>query len=158
MRSHFQTVSALERLIPVLEESCKKNSTLDIQDILLRLSFDHICLSISGKDAGLLLPDLPEVPFAGAFDEAIEVCTYRLIIPPFVSKVMKFLNVGFERKHRKAMGIILEYASELVRIKMAELKKMSNENRAHSGDILSTYIHMETGLKASVFYLCHESE
>uniref|UniRef100_A0A0G7ZP17 Cytochrome P450 CYP86K4 n=1 Tax=Picea glauca TaxID=3330 RepID=A0A0G7ZP17_PICGL len=134
----------LERLIPVLEESCKMNSSLDIQDILLRLNFDDICLAISGKDAGFLLPDLPEVPFASAFDEAIESCTYRLIIPPFVWKLMKFLNVSFERKHRRAMGIILEYASELVRFKMAELKKMSNEKRAQCGDILSTFIHLET--------------
>uniref|UniRef100_A0A0G7ZNY9 Cytochrome P450 CYP86K1 n=1 Tax=Picea glauca TaxID=3330 RepID=A0A0G7ZNY9_PICGL len=134
----------LERLIPVLEESCKKKSSLDIQDIFLRLNFDMICLAIAGKDTGFLLPDLPEVPFARAFDEAIESCTYRLIIPPFVSKVMKFLNVGFERKHRRAMGIILEYASELVSFKIAELKKMSNEKRAQCGDILSTFIHLET--------------
>nr|ABK25134.1 unknown [Picea sitchensis] len=133
----------LERLIPVLEESCKKNSSLDIQDILLRLNFDNICLALSGKDAGFLLPDLPEVPFAVAFEQAIESSTYRLIIPSFVSKVMQFFNVGFERKHRRAMGIILEYASELVRFKMAELEKMSNEKRGQCGDILSTFIHQE---------------
>ena len=128
----------------ILEESCKNKSSLDLQDILLRLNFDDICLTISGKDVGFLLPNLPEVPFAGTFDEAIESCTYHLIIPPFLSKVMRFLNVGFERKHRRAMAIILEYASELVTFKMAELKKLRNENRAHCGDILSTFIHLET--------------
>jgi hypothetical protein len=70
----------LERIIPVLEESCKKNFSLDIQEIFLCLNFDNICLGLSGKDVGFLLPDLLEVTFVVAFEKSIESCTYQIII------------------------------------------------------------------------------
>ncbi|KAL1196737.1 Cytochrome P450 86B1 [Cardamine amara subsp. amara] len=56
------------RLLPVLETS----EEIDLQDILLRLTFDNVCMIAFGEDPGCLGPNLPEILFAKAF-EAHEV-------------------------------------------------------------------------------------
>uniref|UniRef100_A0A0G7ZNT9 Cytochrome P450 CYP86K6 n=1 Tax=Picea glauca TaxID=3330 RepID=A0A0G7ZNT9_PICGL len=133
----------LERLIPVLEDSRMNLSSLDLQDVFLRLSFDSVCYIISGKDAGCLSPGLLEIPFVRAFDEAIESCTYRLIFLPILWKLMKIFNVGFEQKHSKVMGTVRGFASKMVKARRAELENMNEENRVKCADILSTWIRLE---------------
>ena len=46
---------------------------VDLQDILLRYTFDNICRIGFGVDPGCLAPGLPDVPFATAFDQATRV-------------------------------------------------------------------------------------
>ncbi|KAH9319219.1 hypothetical protein KI387_020988, partial [Taxus chinensis] len=89
---------------------------------------------------GCLSPGpLPHVPFAMAFNEAIAACTYRLIFPPFIWKSMRFLNVGFERKFRRAQAILSDFASDMVNCRIEELKKGGERQ----GDILSCFIKLE---------------
>ena len=45
-------------------------SPINVQDALLRYTFDNICQVGFGVDPGCLAPDLPVVSFAQAFDEA----------------------------------------------------------------------------------------
>ena len=54
----------LERLIPILEDSRKNLSPVDMQDFLFCLSFDNVCYLISCKDVGFLSLGLPEIPFS----------------------------------------------------------------------------------------------
>ncbi|GLJ20391.1 hypothetical protein SUGI_0370470 [Cryptomeria japonica] len=130
-----------EKVIPVLEEAKDKKSFFDLQDIFLRLNFDMICITVLGKDPGCLgsVP-LLDVPFAMAFDEAVEACTYRLILPPFFWRCMKFLNVGSEKMLRRAQTVICDFASEMVKCRIEEL---NSERGIQHGDILSTFIKME---------------
>eukprot|EP01018_Ginkgo_biloba_P008128 Gb_27408 [translate_table: standard] len=133
-----------ERLLPVLEDACKKQSCLDLQDVLLRFTFDNVCAAVLGKDSGCLAVGLPEVPFAKAFDEAIEACVYRLILPPPMWKLMRYFNMGMERKHRRALRIIHEFASEIVESRKTEINcGANNMNDNQRFDVLSTFIKLE---------------
>ncbi|GLJ19769.1 hypothetical protein SUGI_0358160 [Cryptomeria japonica] len=133
--------SLQEKIIPVLQEAKDKKSLFDLQDIFLRFNFDVICMTILGKDPGCLSSGpLLDVPFAMAFDEAIEACTYRLIFPPFLWRFMRFLNVGSEKKLRRAQAVICEFASEMVKSRIEELK---SGGETLQGDILSSFIKLE---------------
>ncbi|KAE8688700.1 Cytochrome P450 86A1 [Hibiscus syriacus] len=56
------------RLWCILDKAANEKESVDLQDLLLRLTFDNICGLTSGKDPQTLSPDLPENPFATAFD------------------------------------------------------------------------------------------
>lgn len=47
------------RLLPVLEESVTKCVQIDLQDVLLRLTFDNVCMIAFGVDPGCLSLGLP---------------------------------------------------------------------------------------------------
>ncbi|CAI5491185.1 unnamed protein product, partial [Closterium sp. Naga37s-1] len=66
----------LQRFIPTLEVAAMTRTPVDLQDILLRYTFDNICRIGFGVDPGCLEPGLPEVPFARAFDEATKVLSF----------------------------------------------------------------------------------
>jgi len=57
---HLESVFELvyNRLIPVLDLS------IGLQDILLRLTFDNVCMISFGVDPGCSQPHLFEIPFA----------------------------------------------------------------------------------------------
>jgi fatty acid omega-hydroxylase len=62
-----------------LDKSVKDNVYVDLQDLLLRLTFDNICGLTFGKDPETLSPNLPENPFAVAFDTATEATMHRSV-------------------------------------------------------------------------------
>eukprot|EP01018_Ginkgo_biloba_P008125 Gb_27411 [translate_table: standard] len=106
-----------ERLLPVLEDACKTESCLDLQDVLLRFTLDNVCAAVLGKDSGCLAVGLPEVPFAKAFDEAIGA---------------------------RALTLIHEFASEIVESRKTEISSDAyNINGNQRFDLLSTFIKFE---------------
>jgi fatty acid omega-hydroxylase len=71
--------SIKNRLWCILDKSVKDNVYVDLQDLLLRLTFDNICGLTFGKDPETLSPNLPENPFAVAFDTATEATMHRSV-------------------------------------------------------------------------------
>lgn len=65
------------RLWCILDKATKENVSVDLQDLLLRLTFDNICGLTFGKDPETLSPELPENPFTVAFDTATEITLQR---------------------------------------------------------------------------------
>lgn len=65
------------RLWCILDKAAKENVSVDLQDLLLRLTFDNICGLTFGKDPETLSPELPENPFTVAFDTATEITLQR---------------------------------------------------------------------------------
>ncbi|WOL01147.1 Cytochrome P450 [Canna indica] len=61
-RSLFELVHS--RLLPVLEDAATSgdDAPIDLQDVLLRLTFDNVCMIAFGIDPGCLHPGLPESP------------------------------------------------------------------------------------------------
>ncbi|CAH8270457.1 unnamed protein product [Arabidopsis lyrata] len=99
------------RLLPVLETS----GNIDLQDILLRLTFDNVCMIAFGVDPGCLSPKLPEIPFAKAFEDATEATVVRFVMPKFVWKLMRSLNLGTEKKLKKSIKGVDDFAEEVIR-------------------------------------------
>ena len=59
-----------DRLLPIFRAAHTHGTPLDVQDVLLRYTFDNICRIGFGVDPGCLDPSLPDIPFAVAFNEA----------------------------------------------------------------------------------------
>ncbi|GFY98855.1 cytochrome P450, family 94, subfamily B, polypeptide 3 [Actinidia rufa] len=70
---HVVDSELFNRLIPILSSAAKKGTILDLQDILQRFAFDNICTIAFGYDPETLIPSLPDVKFAQAFEEALRI-------------------------------------------------------------------------------------
>ncbi|KAK0574641.1 hypothetical protein LWI29_026569 [Acer saccharum] len=120
------------RLLPVLENSVRKSVSIDLQDILLRLTFDNVCMIAFGADPGCLRLGSPEIPFAKAFEDATEATVLRFVSPTCVWKTLRFLDLGNERKLKRSIKGVDEFAEEVIRTRKKELR----EGRGLFGQVL----------------------
>ncbi|XAR58925.1 Unspecific monooxygenase [Bertholletia excelsa] len=100
------------RLWRILEKASAENTPVDLQDLLLRLTFDNICGLTFGKDPETLSLDLPENPFAIAFDSATEATLQRLLYPGFMWKLKKIFGFGAELRLKKSLDVVENYMTE----------------------------------------------
>ncbi|KAG0559051.1 hypothetical protein KC19_10G074900 [Ceratodon purpureus] len=126
-----------ERLVPVLDSFSDSNKVVDLQELLLRFTFDSICQLAFGSDPCCLTPGLPSVPFAEAFDEAVNLITGRAMGTSLHWPVLKFFNIGSERKIRQSLSIIDSFAFDLIR---ARRKELADGHRNQVSDLLSRFI------------------
>ncbi|GJN17124.1 hypothetical protein PR202_gb04167 [Eleusine coracana subsp. coracana] len=121
-------------------------ASVDLQDLLLRLTFDNICGLTFGKDPETLSPGLPENPFANAFDSATEATLQRFLFPSFLWRVKKALGVGSERSLRDSLAVVDRYLTEAIAARKATpsddllsrfMKKRDGSGRAFPDDVLS---------------------
>ncbi|ESQ32868.1 hypothetical protein EUTSA_v10005711mg [Eutrema salsugineum] len=141
----FQTTRDLiqRKLLKVMENFSTSQEAFDLQEILLRLTFDNICIAGLGDDPGTLDDDLPEVPFAKAFEEATESTLFRFMIPPFLWKPMRFLDLGYEKGLRKAVETVHEFIDKMVVDRITMLKEEGSLEKNKS-DVLSRLILIES--------------
>ncbi|RLN09356.1 cytochrome P450 86B1 [Panicum miliaceum] len=111
------------KLLPLLEALSERGAAADLQDVLLRFTFDNICAAAFGVDAGCLAEGLPDVPFARAFERATELSLARFVTPPFVWKAKRLLGVGSERALVEATRAVREFAERTVAERRTELRK-----------------------------------
>ncbi|KAF8104566.1 hypothetical protein N665_0171s0069 [Sinapis alba] len=124
MEHSFQTTQRLvsKKLLKVMDSFSRSQAAFDLQDVLLRLTFDIICIAGLGDDPETLASDLPQVPFAKAFEEATESTLFRFMIPPFIWKPMKFLDIGYEKGLRKAVEIVHGFVNKMIMDRICNLK------------------------------------
>lgn len=130
------------RLLPVLDESVDKRAVTDLQDILLRLTFDNVCMIAFGVDPGCLSQKLPEIPFAKAFEDATEATVLRFVMPTCAWKFMRLLNLGVERKLKKSIEGVDEFAMNVIRTRKKELSLEVDEKKQRS-DLLTVFMKMK---------------
>ncbi|KAL2320172.1 hypothetical protein Fmac_029141 [Flemingia macrophylla] len=93
-------------LLPVLDHACKIGTEVDLQDIFHRLTFDNICSVVLGFDPGCLSIGLPEAESVKAFTEIEDALFYRHIMPRCLWKLLRWLQVGKEKKLKQGQEII----------------------------------------------------
>lgn len=129
------------KLIKLLDVVAESGEKLDLQEMLLRFTFDNICTAALGVDPGCLGLNLPQVPFAKAFEEAAELTLIRFLVPPFVWKPMKLFGLGYEKRLKDAIAVTNDFAGKTVRDRRNELDKHGNLNGR--SDLLSRLIEIE---------------
>ncbi|KAL1199934.1 Cytochrome P450 86B1 [Cardamine amara subsp. amara] len=146
----FQTTRDLiqKKLLKVMESFSKSQEAFDLQEILLRLTFDNICIAGLGDDPGTLDDDLPQVPFAKAFEEATESTLFRFMIPPFLWKPMKFFDIGYEKGLSKAVETVHSFIDKMVVDRIAMLKDEGTLSNNKS-DVLSRLIQIESNKRGN---------
>jgi len=133
------------RLWGILADHCDAAASVDLQDLLLRLTFDNICGLTFGKDPETLSPGLQENPFANAFDSATEATMQRFLFPSFLWRIKKALGVGSERNLRESLAIVDQYMTEAIAARKATpsddllsrfMKKRDGNGREFPEDVL----------------------
>ncbi|KAI4340719.1 hypothetical protein MLD38_025529 [Melastoma candidum] len=129
------------RLLPVLEESLQESSPLDLQDVLLRLTFDNVSMIAFGVEPGCLHQGLPEIPIARAFEDATEATVLRFITPTFIWKAMKYLDVGPERILGRCIKDVNEFTEQVIKTRKVEFA-INSESGEKKSDILTVFMGM----------------
>ncbi|KAL4304323.1 hypothetical protein GQ457_10G018730 [Hibiscus cannabinus] len=127
------------RLLPVLEIAMNKSISIDLQDILLRLTFDNVCMIAFGVDPGCLSPGLPDIPFAKAFEDATEATLLRFVTPKWVWKTMRYLNLGTEKKLKRSINDVDEFAEKVIETRKKELS-LETETQKQRSDLLTVFM------------------
>ncbi|CAL9056994.1 unnamed protein product [Musa banksii] len=137
--------SIKDRLWRILADRCGDGKAVDLQDLLLRLTFDNICGLTFGKDPETLSPGLPHNAFTAAFDAATEATLQRLLFPGFFWRLKKALRLGSEQRLRKSLEVVDQHmATAIAERKLAPsddllsrfMKKRDADGNAFSSSVL----------------------
>ncbi|KAK9090275.1 hypothetical protein Sjap_023452 [Stephania japonica] len=130
------------KLLKLIDNIVKSSDQrVDLQDIFLRFTFDNISIAAFGVDPGCLAINLPDVPFAEAFERATELTLFRFTVPPFLWKLLKFFNIGFEKELREAVKVVHEFAEKTVEDRMMEYEQEGH--LSERTDLLSRFMEVE---------------
>ncbi|XP_058224572.1 cytochrome P450 86A8-like [Rhododendron vialii] len=127
------------RLCPILETAWLEAESVDLQDLMLRLTFDNICGLAFGKDPQTLSPGLPDNSFAAAFDRATEATLQRFIFPEILWKLKKWLRLGMEVGLSRSLGHVDGYLSDVIKTRKEELMSQQKDSNPHD-DLLSRFM------------------
>ncbi|KAG7014270.1 Cytochrome P450 86B1, partial [Cucurbita argyrosperma subsp. argyrosperma] len=131
------------RLETVLEDFVGRRTAVDLQDVLLRLTFDNVCMIAFGVDPGCLRGGLPEIPFAKAFEDATEVTVLRFITPTFVWKILRYLNLGVEKKLKQSIQAVDEFAEDVIQTRKRELSTTAQPQAENQrSDLLTVFMRL----------------
>ncbi|KAG2677232.1 hypothetical protein I3760_12G089400 [Carya illinoinensis] len=129
------------RFCPILEIAQLEGKSVDLQDLLLRLTFDNICGLTFGKDPQTLSLGLPENGFALAFDRATEATLQRFIVPEIVWKLRKWLGLGMEVSLSKSLQHIDQYLTNIINTRKLELQSQQQGGiGSQHDDLLSRFM------------------
>ncbi|KAJ6737038.1 CYTOCHROME P450 [Salix viminalis] len=132
------------RLLPVLENAVNNSMSVDLQDVLLRLTFDNVCMIAFGVDPGCLRPGLPNIPFARAFEDATEATVLRFVTPTCIWKAMRYLDLGSEKKLKRSIEDVDEFAENVIRTRKKELSVQSEDDKKrHGSDLLTVFMGLK---------------
>ncbi|CAH9097100.1 unnamed protein product, partial [Cuscuta europaea] len=126
------------RFCPILQTAQQEGKSVDLQDLLLRLTFDNICGLAFGKDPETLAEGLPENAFALAFDRATEASLQRFILPEVIWKVKKWLRLGMEVSLSRSLEQLDQYMSRIISARRLELTAQQKD-QLHD-DLLSRFM------------------
>ncbi|XP_038709208.1 cytochrome P450 86A8 [Tripterygium wilfordii] len=127
------------RFCPILESAQLKAEPVDLQDVLLRLTFDNICGLAFGKDPQTCSEGLPKNIFASAFDRATEASLQRFILPEILWKIKKWLRLGMETSLSQSIVELDEYLSSVIDSRKRELQDQQKGLNPHD-DLLSRFM------------------
>ncbi|CAA3018716.1 cytochrome P450 86A22 [Olea europaea subsp. europaea] len=127
------------RFCPILHTAQVEGKAVDLQDLLLRLTFDNICGLAFGKDPHTLSPGLPENNFASSFDRATEATLQRFILPEFVWKLKRCLRLGMEVSLSGSLKHVDDYMTNVINTRKLELVSQQKGGAQHD-DLLSRFM------------------
>ncbi|MED6152924.1 hypothetical protein PIB30_096606 [Stylosanthes scabra] len=148
-------------LLPILHHASKAGTQVDLQDIFQRFTFDNISSISLGFDPnslpnnftnyrekeGALL--LPEVAFEKAFNKIEDAIFYRHIVPRWLWKLQKWLQIGPEKSHSESQQIIDKFLHECISSRLDEEKEKSmfnnNKNDESNFDMLKALVKENGG-------------
>ncbi|XP_027348663.1 alkane hydroxylase MAH1-like [Abrus precatorius] len=133
-------------LLPFLDHACKEGMEVDLQDAFQRLTFDNICSIVLGFDPNCLSIEFPEVACERAFNEAEDAILYRHVMPRCFWKLLKWLQVGKEKKLKEGQEIVDKMLYEQIasKCKMQSQSSILGDDESHF-NLLNVLLNSEVG-------------
>ncbi|XP_018809046.2 alkane hydroxylase MAH1-like [Juglans regia] len=131
-------------LIPVLEHLSKQESEVDLQEVFKRFTFDNSCLMVLGFDPISLSVDFPKFTYVKAFDDMEAAVIYRHILPKWCWKFQRRLQLGQEKKLKKAWELFDGFLYKCISSKREELSRCRTQlEEAADFNLLTEYMMHE---------------
>ncbi|GMY28104.1 alkane hydroxylase MAH1-like [Fagus crenata] len=127
-------------LIPVLNHISMSGMEVDLQDVFKRFTFDNSCFMVLGFDPISLSVEFPNRTYEKAFDELEEALLYRHIVPKWFWKLQRWLQIGQEKKLRKAWDTFDRFLNQCISTKREELRRDRTNLEEANFDLLTAYM------------------
>ncbi|GAB4860453.1 hypothetical protein Ancab_035613 [Ancistrocladus abbreviatus] len=141
-----------DRLVPLLDAASEDEETIDLQDVLKRLTYDTICKLSIGIDPCCLDLSRPTPPLLKAFEMAAEISATRAASPIYATwKIKRVLNIGSERKLKEAIKMVHTSVEEIITTRKNQAlnhKEGRPVNNSHGGDLLSRLLRAGNSVEA----------
>ncbi|XP_073001170.1 noroxomaritidine synthase 3-like [Typha latifolia] len=122
-------------LIPFLDHMAANGHVVDLEDVFSRYSFDTACTTVLGVDFLALSVEFPTIPFAEAIHEAEAALHLRHTMPSVCWKLLRWLNIGRERKLAMARVVIDKFIFQEV------YKRKKQRQDLSAADMLTVYMN-----------------
>ncbi|KAL1366809.1 hypothetical protein HN51_020868 [Arachis hypogaea] len=137
--ARWVTRAIKERLCLILKKAEEEAESVDLQDLMLRLTFDNICGLAFGRDPQTCGLGLPENNFATAFDRATEASLQRFILPEVLWKIKKWLRLGMEVSLSRSLVDVDKHLSNVIEKRKVELLSHQKDG-THHDDLLTRFM------------------
>ncbi|KAH7300153.1 hypothetical protein KP509_24G046800 [Ceratopteris richardii] len=122
------------RLLHVLHSAALSDKPVDLQDLFMRMTLDSICQVGFGVSLGSLSPEIPDLPFAKAFDKVNEIIVTRFFNAFW--QIERALNIGKERTLKQEVGALNSFTANIIDQRRLELQG----NNRSKVDLLSRFM------------------
>lgn len=150
LREHSNSVFREDavKLANVLKQAMTADKPVEFQSLAHRMTLDSICKVAFGVELGGISPDLPEVPFAKAFDAAQRLLAQRIVSPLF--PLQRALDIGVEHRFRKAVDEVNLFAKNVIIKRREEIAQAHDEGKGFEReDLLSKFMAHAHGAEDS---------
>ncbi|MED6136009.1 hypothetical protein PIB30_051986 [Stylosanthes scabra] len=118
-------------LLPLLNEVSESRTTVDLQDIFQRFTFDSICSIVLAFDPNCLpnkLTQFPEVAIEKAFNKMEDTIFYRHLVPRWFWKLQRWLQIGHEKDSITSLQIADKFLYDCISSSL-EMKSRFNNTK-----------------------------
>lgn len=150
-----------KRLIPILDRVADESKEIDLADLLQKFTYDTSCKLILGYDPCCLSIDsmhgMADKPFHVKAEKAFDITEtgafYRHILPVSYWKLKRWLQIGLEKKMKKASDELNSLVAHCIALKHEQLSKSSISDDLVSetpseddSDLLTNFMHAYKGI------------
>ncbi|XP_030507124.2 cytochrome P450 CYP94D108-like [Cannabis sativa] len=132
------------KLVPLLETLSKTGEVFDFEHVLERFGFDNVFKVAFGFELGCLEGEgsVMGYEFLRAYEDATKISTLRCMYPSFWWKTKRFLNIGSEKRLKKATVTLQGFVDNIVQTRIKESKKSTKQNKDRTPDLLDRLMAM----------------
>ncbi|XP_062182563.1 noroxomaritidine synthase-like [Phragmites australis] len=135
------TISTISRkvgkvLLPYLDHMAKHSLEVELEGVFMRLSLDISYSTVFAADLDCLSVSSPMPVFGRATKEAEEAMLFRHIVPSSLWKLLRWLNIGTEKKHANAKVVVNRFIYEEI------AKRKAQGCNGSQADVLSMYMKL----------------
>ncbi|KMS95714.1 hypothetical protein BVRB_005590 [Beta vulgaris subsp. vulgaris] len=116
-------------LLPVLNHFSEHAIEFDLQDLFLRFMYDTMCAIMMDHDPQSLSLNLPHFPLLTAVADITQVIYYRHLLPTRIWKLLRWLNIGYEKKNKLAWNTLDNFVYNCIDRKREERRNRTSKQK-----------------------------